>query len=86
VPIVGTRAVARADSAAGAPGQTAKTQDRQTGRHHRARFTGIPAVLDRSAHDGSTIGRLAADAEMDAVFAVPFIHAGQSKAAIAWCF
>jgi hypothetical protein len=43
-------------------------------------------VLDRSAHDGSTIGRLAADAEMDAVFAVPFIHAGQSKAAIAWCF
>jgi hypothetical protein len=46
----------------------------------------FPPCSTAAPHDGSTLGRLAADAEMDAVFAVPFIHAGQSKAAIAWCF
>jgi hypothetical protein len=43
-------------------------------------------VLDRSADDPSPIGRSAAAAGMDAVLAMPFIHAGRSKAVIAWYF
>lgn len=52
----------------------------------RVWLTGIPAVLDRSADDPSPIGRSAAAAGMDAVLAMPFIHAGRSKAVIAWYF
>lgn len=48
--------------------------------------TGIPAVLDSCADDPSPIGRSAAAAGMNAVLAMPFIHAGQSKAVIAWYF
>jgi hypothetical protein len=59
---------------------------KQNGIIGRVWFTGIPAVLDRSADDPSPIGGSAAAAGMDAVLAMPFIHAGESKAVIAWYF
>jgi hypothetical protein len=59
---------------------------KQDGIIGRAWFTGIPAVLERCADDASPIGRSAAAAGMDAVLAMPFIHAGQGKAIIAWYF
>ena len=59
---------------------------KQDGIIGRAWFTGIPAVLERCADDPSPIGRSAAAAGMDAVLAMPFIHAGQGKAIIAWYF
>jgi hypothetical protein len=43
-------------------------------------------VLDRSADDASPIGSSAAAAGLDAVLAMPFIHAGQLKVVIAWYF
>ena len=59
---------------------------KQDGIIGRAWFTGVPAVLERCADDASPIGRSAAAAGMDAVLAMPFIHAGQCKAIIAWYF
>jgi hypothetical protein len=50
---------------------------KQDGIIGRVWFTGIPTVLDRCVGDASPIGRSAAAAGMDAVLAVPFIHAGQ---------
>jgi hypothetical protein len=52
----------------------------------RVWLTGIPALLDNCADDPSAPGRSAAAAGMKAVLAMPFIHAGQLKAVIAWYF
>jgi hypothetical protein len=59
---------------------------KQDGIIGRTWFTGVPTVLDRSADDPSPIGGSAAAAGMDAMLAMPFIHAGESKAVIAWYF
>jgi hypothetical protein len=48
--------------------------------------TGLPAVLASCADDPSPIGRSAAAAGLDAALLMPFIHAGQLKAVIAWYF
>ena len=48
--------------------------------------TGLPAVLASCAGDPSPIGRSAAAAGLDAALLMPFIHAGQLKAVVAWYF
>jgi GAF domain len=59
---------------------------KQDGIIGRVWLTGIPAVLDNCADDPSPLGRSAAAAGMKALLAMPFIHACQLKAVIAWYF
>jgi hypothetical protein len=59
---------------------------KQDGIIGRVWLTGIPAVLDSCADDPSPIGRSAAAAGMNSALAMPFVHAGQLKAVIAWYF
>jgi hypothetical protein len=59
---------------------------KQDGVIGRVWSTGLPAVLANCKDDPSPIGRSAAAAGMNAALMMPFIHAGQLKAIIAWYF